>query len=92
MFFDRITRDPAVMAGAPCIRGMRFPVTTILSSLGSGMSEEELLADHPDLELEDIRQALSYAVRSGRELLRKSATRPDQIARKFTGRWTQGMG
>ena len=62
MFFDRITRDPAVMAGAPCIRGMRFPVTTILPSLGSGMSEEELLADHPDLELEDIRQALSYAV------------------------------
>jgi uncharacterized protein (DUF433 family) len=41
---------------------MRFPVTTILSSLGAGMSEEELLADHPDLELEDIRQALSYAV------------------------------
>ena len=62
MFFDRITRDPAVMAGAPCIRGMRFPVTAILSSLGSGMSEEELLADHPDLEVEDIRQALSYAV------------------------------
>ena len=66
MFFDRITRDPAVMAGAPCIRGMRFPVTAILSSLGSGMSEEELLADHPDLEVEDIRQALSYAVQSGR--------------------------
>lgn len=67
MFFDRITHDPAVMAGAPSIRGMRFPVTTILSSLGSGMTEEELLADHPDLELEDIRQALSYADQSGRE-------------------------
>jgi uncharacterized protein (DUF433 family) len=67
MYFDRITRDPAVMAGAPCIRGMRFPVTTILLSLGSGMSEEELLADHPDLEVEDIRQALSYAVQSGRK-------------------------
>jgi uncharacterized protein (DUF433 family) len=67
MFFDRITRDPAVMAGAPCIRRMRFPVTTILSSLGSGMSEVELLADHPDLELEDIRQALSYTVQSGRK-------------------------
>ena len=67
MCFDRITRDLAVMAGAPCIRGMRFPVTTILSSLGAGMPEEELLADHPDLELEDIRQALSYADQSGRE-------------------------
>ena len=50
------------MAGNPCIRGLRFPVATILSSLGSGMSEEELLANHPDLEKEDIRQALCYAV------------------------------
>ena len=58
---ERITRDPAVMGGKPCIRGMRVTVGTILGLLATGHSEERILQAYPYLELEDIRQALSYA-------------------------------
>ena len=58
---DRITRDPNVMGGKPCIRGMRVTVGTILGLLASGHSEVRILQAYPYLELEDIRQALSYA-------------------------------
>jgi uncharacterized protein (DUF433 family) len=58
---DRITRDPNVMGGKPCIRGMRVTVGTILGLLAAGHSEERILQAYPYLELEDIRQALSYA-------------------------------
>jgi uncharacterized protein (DUF433 family) len=57
----RITSDPEKMSGRPCIRGMRIRVTDILEMLAGGASEAEVLADFPDLEVEDIRAALAYA-------------------------------
>jgi uncharacterized protein (DUF433 family) len=59
--FDRITQDPAVMGGKPCIRGMRLTVGRILSQLGAGETIEELLIDYPYLEREDILQSVQYA-------------------------------
>lgn len=61
MTFDRITRNPAVMQGKACIRGMRVTVGMIVGQIGAGVSIEELLADYPYLEREDILQALRYA-------------------------------
>ncbi len=58
---QRITRDPEVMSGKPCIRGMRVTVGTILGLLAGGHGEEEILEAYPYLELDDIREALSYA-------------------------------
>jgi uncharacterized protein (DUF433 family) len=58
---DRITLDPNVMGGKPCIRGMRVTVGLILGQIGAGHSMEEVLADYPYLEREDILQALRYA-------------------------------
>ena len=58
---DRITQNPAVMGGKPCIRGMRVTVGMIVGQIGSGLSIEELLSDYPYLEREDIMQALRYA-------------------------------
>ncbi|MGH3087783.1 MAG: DUF433 domain-containing protein [Rubrobacteraceae bacterium] len=58
---ERITHDPDVMGGKPCIRGMRVTVGTILGLLASGHSEEEILKAYPYLEPDDIREALSYA-------------------------------
>lgn len=59
--FQRITRDPEVMGGKPCIRGMRVTVGTILGLLASGHGEAEILEAYPYLEPGDIRAALSYA-------------------------------
>ena len=58
---DRITRDPAVMEGKPCIRGMRVTVGTIVGLIAAGHTSEQILDAYPYLEAEDIRQALSYA-------------------------------
>lgn len=58
---DRITLDPDVMGGKPCVRGMRVTVGTILGLLAAGHSEDEILRAYPYLEREDIRAALSYA-------------------------------
>ncbi len=58
---DRITRDPTVMGGKPCIRGMRVTVGMIVGQIGAGHSIDELLVDYPYLEREDILQALRYA-------------------------------
>ncbi|GHV83341.1 hypothetical protein AGMMS50212_06810 [Spirochaetia bacterium] len=68
--FDRITADPLVMGGKPCIRGMRTTVGVILSQLGSGETIDELLVDYPWLEREDILQAMQYAawLAEGREI------------------------
>jgi len=60
---DRITFDPAQCGGRPCIRGMRVRVTDVLELLGSGASMEEILADYPYLEREDILAAIEYAAR-----------------------------
>ena len=60
---ERITIDPAICHGKPTIRGLRYPVETILELLAGGMSHDEILADHPDLEREDITAALAFATR-----------------------------
>ena len=57
----RITLDPAVMGGKPCLRGLRVTVGTIVGLLASGRSQEEILKAYPYLEAEDIAQALAYA-------------------------------
>ena len=59
--FSRITTDPAQMAGVPCIRGLRFPVASVVAMVADGMTEDEVLAEHPDLERDDIREALRFA-------------------------------
>jgi uncharacterized protein (DUF433 family) len=58
---ERITFDPAVMGGKPCIRGMRVTVGTIVGLIASGRSEDEILRAYPYLELADLRAALAYA-------------------------------
>ena len=59
--FDRITSDPAKMNGQPCVRGMRLTVRRVLEALATYSDREELRAEYPELEDEDIRQALEYA-------------------------------
>jgi len=61
MDFDRITFDPKILGGRASIRGMRIPVSVIVGQLANGASFEEVLAGYPDLEREDIQQALGYA-------------------------------
>ena len=61
MRFDRITVDPAQMAGVPCIRGLRIPVSTVVGLVAQGMPEARIVEEYPDLEVEDVRQALAYA-------------------------------
>ncbi|MBY0577760.1 MAG: DUF433 domain-containing protein [Burkholderiales bacterium] len=60
---ERITIDPAICHGKPCIRGLRYPVENVLEWLASGMSVDEILTDYEDLEREDILAVLSYAAR-----------------------------
>ena len=60
MKFTRITVNPKQMGGVPCIRGLRIPVATVVGMVADGMTEEEILAAFPDLEREDIREALRY--------------------------------
>lgn len=59
--FDRITFDPAVMAGQACIRGLRVTVSLLINLTANGMSPEEIVAEYPYLEAEDVRQALQFA-------------------------------
>ena len=67
MMFDRITFNPEIMAGRACLRGMRITVAQVVNLIANSMSTEEILADYPDLEEEDIRQALQYAAFLARE-------------------------
>ena len=60
---DRITIDPNICHGKPTIRGLRYPVETLLELLSSGMTTEEILADYEDLERDDILAALAYAAK-----------------------------
>ena len=60
---ERITIDPQICHGKPCIRRLRYPVETILELLSAGMSVEEILADYEDLEKEDIFAVLAYATK-----------------------------
>lgn len=61
MGFERITFDPKIMGGRACIRGMRIPVSLIVGQIANGATVEEVLADYPDLTVEDVKQALEYA-------------------------------
>jgi uncharacterized protein (DUF433 family) len=65
--FERITTDPEVMGGLPCIRGLRIPVATVVAMVADGMTTDEILAEHPDLTREDIHEALLYAAEAVRE-------------------------
>ena len=62
----RITVDPRICHGQPCIRGLRYPVEFLLELLSSGMSNEQILADYPDLEPDDLRAACAYGARLSR--------------------------
>ncbi len=65
--FQRITIDPEKCLGKPCIRGLRIPVSSILSYLSAGMTVDEILAEFPELELEDIYEALGFAAEAMEE-------------------------
>jgi uncharacterized protein (DUF433 family) len=67
MTFIRITVSANQMGGMPCIRGLRIPVATIIAMIADGMTQDEILADYPDLEREDIHEALRYAAEAVRE-------------------------
>ncbi len=67
MGFERITTDAERMGGAPCIRELRIPVATVVGMVADGMSAGEILQELPDLEAEDIEQALRYAAEAVRE-------------------------
>ena len=61
MAFERITTDPDRMGGVPCIRDLRFPVATVVAMVADGMTVDEILAEHPDLEAEDVTESLRHA-------------------------------
>lgn len=67
MTFARITVNPNQMGGVPCIRCLRVPVATVVDMVADGMTETEILAAYPDLEQQDIREALRYAAEAVRE-------------------------
>lgn len=71
---QRITTDPSICHGKPIIRGMRWPVETLLELLASGMSPAEIIADHPELELQDIQAALQFATDTIRGRIMPAAT------------------
>jgi uncharacterized protein (DUF433 family) len=70
---SRITIEPGKRGGRPCLRGLRITVYDILEYLASGMSEDEILHDFPDLEREDIRAALAYAAEREKKISRPPA-------------------
>jgi uncharacterized protein (DUF433 family) len=70
---DRVSVNPAVRSGKPCIKGTRITVYDVLEYLAGGMSEDEILSDFPDLRREDIRAALSFAATRERRLINSVA-------------------
>lgn len=67
MTFTRITIDPKQMGGVPCIRRLRIPVATIVDMVAEGLGVQEILDAYPDLEAEDVKEALRYAAEAVRE-------------------------
>jgi uncharacterized protein (DUF433 family) len=67
MKFTRITANTKQMGGVPCVRGLRIPVATIVGMVADGMTQAEILDAYPDLEPEDIQEALQYAAEAVRE-------------------------
>ena len=74
MKYTRITVNPAQMGGEPCIRGLRIPVATVVSKVSDGMGDEEILAAYPDLDSDEIKEALRSAADAVRE--RESSLSP----------------
>ena len=105
--FDRITFDPHIMGGRACIRGMRIPVSVVVGQIAHGASFDEVLAGYPDLERQDIEEALRYAAcagagddglinhrraRAGARLLRPGRPRSDERPYRRRGRGTGAVG
>jgi uncharacterized protein (DUF433 family) len=67
MTFERITTDPGLLGGAPCIRGLRVPVASVVAMVADGMTVEEILSEFPYLEPADVAEALRYAAEAVRE-------------------------
>jgi uncharacterized protein (DUF433 family) len=67
MGFTRITVRPDQMGGTPCVRSLRIPVAAVVGMVANGMSESEIVAAYPDLETEDVREAIRYAAEAVRE-------------------------
>lgn len=67
MKLTRITVNPQQMGGVPCVRGLRIPVATVVGMVAEGLTDSEILAAYPDLELGDIREALAFAAEAVRE-------------------------
>jgi len=67
MKFTRITVNPNQMDGVPCIRGLRIPAATVVGMVADGMNEDEIVKAFPDLERQDVREALQYAAEAVRE-------------------------
>ena len=67
MAFHRVTVNPRQMGGAPCLRGLRIPVATIVALVAEGQAVNEILILYPDLEAQDIREALLFAAEAVRE-------------------------
>jgi uncharacterized protein (DUF433 family) len=67
MEFKRITTNPLQIAGVPCVRGLRIPVATVVALVAEGKTAEDILALYPDLETDDIREALLFAAEAVRE-------------------------
>ena len=67
MTYERTTTDPAQMAGQPCIRGLRIPVASVVAKVADGMSTDVIVEAHPDLEAEDVAEALQDAAEALRE-------------------------
>jgi uncharacterized protein (DUF433 family) len=72
--FARITFNPSIMGGRACIRGMRITVSLVVNLVANGMSPDEIVREYPDLEPEDIREALSYASALANEEVRPFAS------------------
>lgn len=67
MAFQRISRDPMIMAGVPCIKGTRIPAATVVAYVGEGQSPEDIAREFPQLTVADVRAALSFAAETLRE-------------------------
>lgn len=67
--FERITSDPDILGGKACVRGMRISVSLVVNLLANGMTVAEILDEYPDLEVEDIQQALRYAAWTADDVL-----------------------
>jgi uncharacterized protein (DUF433 family) len=74
--FDRITADPNVLGGKPCIRGLRISVALVVNLVANGMTTGDIIREYPDLDEDDIRQALRYAAWASEDIIYVAAGLP----------------